>query len=531
MSYVAHVSPRNTPQTEPLRGQVKNSAGGYCYQIDKFARLDRFLILGCEGGTFYASERKLAIQNANIVLDCAKADPIRTVNRIVAISDSGRAIKNDPAIFALALLASNKTLDTYLNTAGDLALSVMPQVCRTGTHLFQFIEACNELRGWGRGLRTAVSNWYLAKSPDQLAMQVTKYAQRNGWSHRDVLRLCHANTKNRATQDVLQYVAQPDKWGAARRQSKNELLLAVEEVKSADSAKAVIKLVREHGLVREHIPTQYLRDPSVQEALLAQMPMTAMIRNLGGMTASGLLNPLSANTKDVCEKLRSEAVLKKARVHPFSVLLALKTYSQGCGFRGSLTWTPVPQIVDALNDAFYASFGFIERTNKRWLLGIDVSGSMGAKINNTNVSCCEAAGVMAMVALRTEPQCYAHGFAGSFVDLGLRASMDLAAVARKLYMSNFGSTDCSLPMTYALQYRLEVDCFAVYTDNETYAGRKHPSVALREYREKMGIDAKLIVVGMTSTGFSIADPNDPGMLDVVGFDANAPVAMAEFVRG
>ncbi len=531
MSYVAHVSPRNTPQTEPLFGQVKNSAGGYSYKLDQFAQLDRFLILGCEGGTYYASERKLAIENANIVLDCAKADPKRTVDRIVEISDSGRAIKNDPAIFALALLASNKRLDGNVKLAGDLALAAMPKVCRTGTHLFQFVEACNELRGWGRSLRTAVSNWYLAKSPDQLAMQVTKYAQRNGWSHRDVLRLCHANTKNRATQDVLQYVAQPDKWRAARRQSKNELLLAVEEAQNADSIKGLIKLIREHSLVREHIPPQYLSDPAVQEALLQHMPMTAMIRNLGGMTASGLLKPLSSAARGVCEKLRTESALKKARVHPFSVLLALKTYSQGCGFRGSLSWTPVPQIVDALNDAFYASFGMVEPTNKRWLLGIDVSGSMGAKINNTNVSCCEAAGVMAMVALRTEPQCYAHGFAGSFVDLGLRASMDLAAVARKLYMSNFGSTDCSLPMTYALQNRLEVDCFSVYTDNETYAGRQHPSGALREYREKMGIDAKLIVCGMTATGFSIADSNDLGMLDCVGFDANAPAVMAEFVRG
>jgi 60 kDa SS-A/Ro ribonucleoprotein len=47
---------------------------------------------------------------------------------------------------------------------------------------------------------------------------------------------------------------------------------------------------------------------------------------------------------------------------------------------------------------------------------------------------------------------------------------------------------------------------------------------------KTGIPAKLIVAGMTSTGFSIADPDDGGMLDVVGFDRAAPAVMADFAR-
>jgi len=36
---------------------------------------------------------------------------------------------------------------------------------------------------------------------------------------------------------------------------------------------------------------------------------------------------------------------------------------------------------------------------------------------------------------------------------------------------------------------------------------------------------------MTSNGFTIADPSDAGMLDVVGFDAAAPALIADFARG
>jgi 60 kDa SS-A/Ro ribonucleoprotein len=63
-----------------------------------------------------------------------------------------------------------------------------------------------------------------------------------------------------------------------------------------------------------------------------------------------------------------------------------------------------------------------------------------------------------------------------------------------------------------------------------YAGSIHPDEALRRYRERTGIPAKLVVVGMTSSGFTIADPNDAGMLDVVGFDAAAPNVIAAFAR-
>jgi 60 kDa SS-A/Ro ribonucleoprotein len=59
----------------------------------------------------------------------------------------------------------------------------------------------------------------------------------------------------------------------------------------------------------------------------------------------------------------------------------------------------------------------------------------------------------------------------------------------------------------------------------------HPSQALQQYREATGIDAKLIVVGMTATEFTIADPDDTGMMDVVGFDAGAPEVMSNFAQG
>jgi 60 kDa SS-A/Ro ribonucleoprotein len=86
-------------------------------------------------------------------------------------------------------------------------------------------------------------------------------------------------------------------------------------------------------------------------------------------------------------------------------------------------------------------------------------------------------------------------------------------------------------MLWAQKNKIEIDTFCVYTDSETWAGRIHPVQALEQYRQAMGIPARLVVVGMVSNNFSIADPNDPGMLDVVGFDTAAPQLITSFSRG
>jgi 60 kDa SS-A/Ro ribonucleoprotein len=138
---------------------------------------------------------------------------------------------------------------------------------------------------------------------------------------------------------------------------------------------------------------------------------------------------------------------------------------------------------------------------------------------------------MALVTARTEPNYLFTAFQDTMVPLNISAKMRLDEVVKAISNLPFGGTDCALPMLYALEQKLRVETFVVYTDSETWAGKMHPSKALQQYREKMGIPAKLIVVGMVANQFTIADPNDAGMLDVVGFDTAAPQVMADFARG
>jgi len=94
---------------------------------------------------------------------------------------------------------------------------------------------------------------------------------------------------------------------------------------------------------------------------------------------------------------------------------------------------------------------------------------------------------------------------------------------------NYDLTKPIMPQLDAIKRK--VDAFVIYTDSETWAGGVHPAQALRDYRRASGIDARLVVVGMVANDFSIADPSDPGMLDVVGFDTATPQLISDFARG
>jgi 60 kDa SS-A/Ro ribonucleoprotein len=534
-----------TPQSEPIPGsaQVANSAAGYAWPVDRWARLDRFLILGSEGGTFYIGERQLTRENAQAVVECLAEDGPRVVRRILEVSLAGRAPKNDPALFALAIAAGLGDQPTR-----GLVWTALPQVARTGTHLFHWLQFVHAFRGWGRGVRRAVAGWYTGKPAKDLAYQVLKYPNRDGWAHRDALRLAHPKAPTVAHDFVFRYATRG--WDRALANPAGvdpevmQVIDAVHALPYQAPGLAALAIAR-HGLTREMVPTGLLTHAVVWDALLERMPLAAMIRNLGVMSKVGLLAPMSDAVRTVTDRLGSEHALRAARVHPIALLAALKTYAQGHGMRGSNTWRAVPQVVDALDRAFYLAFQNAPATGKRVMLALDVSGSMSARVNGMPyLDCREASAAMALVTAASEPSHMFTAFtAGSHPSrwsprlgsglstLAISPRQRLDDVVQRVRSLEFGGTDCALPMLEARKHGWPIDLFVIYTDNETWAGSVHPSQALREYRERIGIPARLAVVAMASNGFSIADPADAGMLDVVGFDSAVPQVIADFGAG
>jgi 60 kDa SS-A/Ro ribonucleoprotein len=549
-----------TPQTEQADPrEIVNNAGGYVFPVDAWMRLERWIVLGSEKPTYYATAQTLTKENAKHVAAMIEKHGVAVVERVVDISVAGRAAKQEYGIFVLAMCAGAK--DVAVRQA---ALAALPEVCRTGSTLLLFASYVKQFRGWGPTLRKGIARWYdLQRVADRLAYQVVKYQNRYGWTHRDLLRKAHPNPIAVPEREFSNIIEQePRGAGEGSRYtltSERDRLYAWVTRKEHPSTVFDLPLIvrmyeRAHAsqevdwealdlLTHEMIPTEWKRSADVWERLLQKMPLTAMIRNLASMTVAGALNPGSTGAQRVVAALGDAEHIRRSRVHPAAILTALATYRGGKGLKGKLTWIPTPEIVAALDAAFYLAFPNVVPAGKRFLVGLDVSGSMSTPMTVLpSLSAREATTALAMILMETEPHVEVYGFTCSssgrwsrhdaeFLPIPMHKGQRLADVMQFTQNLPFGGTDCALPMVHATKNRIPVDCFLTLTDNETWAGPVHPMEALRTYRREMGIPAKLAVVGTTATQFSIADTNDAGALDLIGFDANLPVILNNFARG
>ena len=484
----------------------------------------------------------------------------------------------------------------------------------------------------------------------------------------------------------------------------------------------IVQLINQVGLCREQLPSQLFKQRKVWEALLTNkgangkgkgMPLTALIRNLGKLStdeikiieartmrdqspagkqaysasASAAAASASATspqifppghpqhyTEYIFRRITDARDIKRTRIHPYTILVAMLTYKKGSGDKGGMMWTPNIHIVDALDHAFKLAFQNITPTGKRIKIALDVSGSMSSAFcaGSQIVNCATASVAMMMMTLYVErgvapgvvpgevnraelaslgdappppwkttqlpdgrilyentktnecqftkplllppkPSAGGGGIAPG-ADTRAKLPMTLAEYkATKKYLGHpdtkpaatpsygyssyyapppaylpdlypppaipsnvticafantlteltnavvgymdattdpatglptmsiadalslvdlpFSSTDCALPMVHALENREQVDAFVIYTDSETFMGKIHPQVALEQYRAATGINAKLIVVGMTSNCLTIADPKDLNTLNLAGFDTATPRLINDFISG
>lgn len=525
IDYTKHFSSLKTVQTQPIPGQqqIKNEAGGYAYETSIWNKFRRFLILGTEGGTFYMEEKKLSIQNANSVLECIEQDYKKALALIVEISDEGKALQNEQAIFALLLALSHKEKATRRE-----AKAAFNKIVRTATHLFQFMSMAKNMRGWGRLLRETVAGWYLDKDIEDIAYQVLKYQQREGYSHRDVLRLAHVKPKTDIMSNLFAYAVKKD-YDFDKLPTRVQAVVKLHE---ETDIKNQTRFIYENGLTHEMIPNEIKSDPKVWLALLNKMPLTAILRNLNKMTSIGLLTEESEATDIVVQIILDKDYIKKSRLHPLTILMACKQYAIGHGDKGSLFWKPVKRIEIALNSAFYLSFGNAEPVNKNICLAIDVSGSMTWHVHpKLKMTPREISAVMALVTANVEKSYEILGFSHKLVPLNIKPAMKLPDVIKILGSVPYGATDCALPIIRAQNERKDFEMFVVYTDGQTYSGDIHPSQALKQYQRKINSNAKLCVVTMESNNTTLAEPNNPTMLDLCGCSTDMPQIISAFGRG
>jgi 60 kDa SS-A/Ro ribonucleoprotein len=548
--------PGRTDQSSVIPGReaemVPNRGGGWSFMLTPLQVAERFMILGTASGSFYASAKELTSENVDLVKKAIQADPKGVLDMMLDINLNNRAAKVDPSLLVYSMLLSDPRIsaEAYLH---------FNNVIRIGTHLFVLAEYLKAQKAFGARARRAFSKWYTERKPDNLARQVTKYQRRNGWSHADVLSLSHPNPTGLLpqTQSVLRWASGKPltEHSVTRRNNPDvvevrpdltselpDIIVGYNKALAAETEQEIIEIITTHGLEREHVPTKWLNYKNVWRALGFNMKINAIIRNLNKMTKVGLFDDGELVTY-IGNRITDAALLRAERVHPLSVLVAAKVYASGQGITGSLTWTPVPAIVRALDDAFYASFGAVVPINKPVTMAMDISGSMWSmsrlftfdddgKQIFLPMYAGEAQAAIALMYARTEPNVRFGVFETQYHEVQIDKTWSLQKATKFLYDMEMGGTDCAQPFLHAMYEKQDVDAFIITTDGESWAGRPHPSTAFANYKSEMHKpDTRCAFVAMTSTGYGLSDPKDETMMNVVGFDGNMFKFISDFARG
>jgi TROVE domain len=636
--------------------QVLNCSGGYVWKLSTIEHVNRYLVLGGakDMGNYYMQAEKVSHECALSVLQMIRnPDPsqfVQLCDLLKAVSVGGRAPKQEPILLSLAAaIVFAKSPEEK-----KVAFETLKVCIRIPTHAFMLAgfvrdlsmsKTVNKGKGWGAGFRRAMSHYYISHTGRDLAYHMTKYQNREGWTHADMIRMLHVDPstladdgarlmfdyvmmkyarKSKTPSDkniASKHIVLPNPFKAITRADFVQKLNAIEThpipttasltapktgtlatvatkvggfvsaltsmmpskpVITAAATTATVKqaedddeecsdskkknvsqlqqvayflkhlnalhdagenkdvplacaLIRSGRLVREHVPTALFGSKEIWMTLLETMPLEALLRNLGKLTQIGVV---ADKYKEIAERFTNQEEVLKARIHPIKVLIASKVYKNGHGDLGSLSWTPNMYIMVAITQLFKLSYGTITPTGKRITVALDVSGSMSSPVLGSKIlSCRDASVAMALLYLETEKNVNIVAFSNTLTDLSipsinqLRRGMTIDEALSVTNCMNFSSTDCVLPIKHAIEKNLHVDAFIIITDNETYAPNEHPQSALVRYRALTGIQAKLIVIGMTGNCFTIADPNDRNTLNLAGFDTSTPEIASMFLRG
>lgn len=530
---------------EPSGSTVTNhSVKSQPWEVDDKARLCRFLCYGSEGDIYTAREEvHVSMESAEALLTLLEEGRgAEVVDDIRRYSQDGRAVSMAPCLFALAVCSQHSDIKTR-----QAAFKVLREVCHDPVSLFDFIQYKKDLKVdmkngiWGRALRKAISDWYNGQNAINLAVSVAKCKQRNGWSHQDLLKLSHAKPANDAIALVCKYIMKGwkqvqaefgDKENSEEVQKVLSYLELMEKAKHSCDETEVINLIEEHSLESEQLRTDHLKSKHVWKALLKEMPLQSLMKRLGKLTTKKVLEPGTSDTHIVCERIQNDTALKKAKIHPFSILVASENYKKGQGYQGKTKWEPDSNIIQAMDSAFYKSFSYLEPMGKNFVLAVDISTSLSSIVPGTSVSTAVAAAAITMVFASTETNIQVLAYSGgALVPCSVAAGMTLEQVTTELIKSPSESTDCTLPMAWATENGKAVDVFIVLTNNPIWAFNASPVEALKLHRQKTGTFSKFVMCGLTSMGHAIADTPDRGVLSICGFDLGAITLICNMAQG
>jgi 60 kDa SS-A/Ro ribonucleoprotein len=160
---------------------------------------------------------------------------------------------------------------------------------RSAHELIEFVRTQTASRGWGRGLRTAVSEWYMRQPLSRLAVEVLPDLA----THRHIVRRAHPKPRTLAQNAFFQWVTTGELGHLATpeiRAGHFTVVQAVERLHVTSDLHEAVRLIEEYKLAAELVPSVWKQSPRVWEALLPHAAVESLVAHLRSIGESGVFD-------------------------------------------------------------------------------------------------------------------------------------------------------------------------------------------------------------------------------------------------
>lgn len=449
----------------PEKPTKSNTQGYPAYEMGIREQYLQTLMTNTLGHTFYATQKTNVEKSESIHAAMLKEDPAFAAKALVYARNYG--YMRTQTVYGLAMLSK---VDT------ELFKSIFNQVIRTPNDLTDFMA----IRGKGsRAVKGAIANWMLQKMSEYWAIKYGS-AGKQGYSLKDVIKIVHPKGDSVAGKNNL------FKYLLGKDYDISELsqIQSFVDLKNAKTAKAKVSAITSGKLPHE-VVTPFADSPEVWKALVPNMPIFALLKNLATIERHDAADANKAYIEGV---FSNAEIIGKSKILPFRFLEAIDHVSRG--------W-----LQDALRDALELSFVNIPDIKGNTAVFLDVSGSMGPGYGHPELL--PKAAIFAIALIKKTDNGKLLLFNTSLSEFTVSKRDSMLSQARSINARN--GTDTALPFQHILNKGMKFDNIILITDEQQNSGRPMYGV-FDDYLRNVNPKTKLFIVDVAPNSHGSVDP-------------------------